>query len=252
MRRWGSDLRGKKKKYCLIVWKLRYLYCHHHDEELPPQHAILMTHKSCHHHGLLCYTHEGEQLLSRFICHTYADYHTLPCSWCTTATTSVTDCTMPMTEQAWPSQWLTLPCSWQRNGTLTVTYFAMLMTAKSYPYRDLLCHAHDGKSHSAFLASGQTGHRSQGKVSADPETAQLCSVHLCRLPWNNHHIKICMYSTLSQPWSEWSFIFILILDNITLHGISSVQFSSRQWICSKKPTCTKACLWQVSPVPWSW
>ena len=144
--------------------------------------------------------------------------------------------------QQLPPQWQTVPCPWQNKHDLHSDLlchahdnkkvplqwhtFVMLMTTKSSPYRDLLCHAHDGKSHSAFLASGQTGHRTQGKVSADPKTAQLCSVHLCRFPWNNHHIKICTYSTLSQPWSEWSFIFILILDNITLHSISSVQFKT--------------------------
>ena len=61
-------------------------------------------------------------------------------------------------------------------------YFAILVTEKSDRQGDLLCHTHDGESHPAFLTSGQTGHGSNSKVSADSKTAQLCSVDLCCFP----------------------------------------------------------------------
>ena len=83
-------------------------------------------------------------------------------------------------------------------------YFAILVAEKSDRQGDLLCHAHDGESHPAFLTSRQTGHRSNSKVSADSKTAQLCSVHLCCFPWNNNDRITCTCLQLNSYWCWYS------------------------------------------------
>ena len=83
-------------------------------------------------------------------------------------------------------------------------YFAIVVAEKSDRQGDLLCHAHDGESHPAFLTSRQTGHRSNSKVSADSKTAQLCSVHLCCFPWNNNDRITCTCLQLNSYWCWYS------------------------------------------------